>query len=81
MNKDEKNREMLADYRKKMMALQIANIQTGEIDQEKLKELQEVEQILMLNSKLKEFLMAELEFSQIYADVNKIISDAIEVEE
>lgn len=81
VNKDEKNKAMLEDYQTKMMDLQLSQIKTGEMDQAKLGELKALEQILVMNSILKDYLMAEMEFSRIYADINKIITEAIEVKE
>ena len=55
VNKDEKNKAMLEDYQTKMMDLQLSQIKTGEMDQAKLEELKALEQILVMNSILKDY--------------------------
>ena len=49
----------------------------GEQDEEKNKKLQQMYQILMQDSKIKEFFDIEVRFNIMLADVNKIISESV----
>lgn len=77
--KNEEHTKMLEDYQTKVMELQLDRMKTGKFDEAKLEELKNLEGILMANSVLGEYLKAEMTFSQIFTDINKIISDAVEV--
>lgn len=77
--KNEEHTKMLEDYQTKIMELQLDRMKTGKFDEKKMGDLRQLESILMANSVLGEYLKAEMTFSQIYTDINKIISDAVEV--
>lgn len=77
---DEKNKAMLDDFRSKAIEIQIAQMSGEEIDMDKLGEIKKLEEVIMLNPSLKDFMMAELKFSQMIQDINKIIADGIDIE-
>ena len=56
---------------------QVLSIKTGENDQEKIRKLQELYNILIENEDIKEYFDLEVKFNLMIADVNKIIAEAI----
>lgn len=56
---------------------QIAELQTGKIDEEKTKKMQELYVELIKYDEARRFFDAETKFNIILADVNKIIGDAV----
>lgn len=79
IKKDQKNVDMIDDFRKKLLNYQL-DVQKGKKDEEKEKELQNLQNVLMMNSEIAEFLMAEYKFSQTFEEVNKIIFEAIKMD-
>ncbi len=77
---NEKNKEMLDNYRKHLVDVQIAQMSGNEVSEEELDKLKKLEEIVMLNPTLKEFMITELKFSQMIQDVNKIISDGLDIQ-
>lgn len=77
---NDKNKEMLDDFRNKAIELQLAQMSGEEVDTSKLEELKKLEEVIMLNPSLKDFMEAELKFSQIVQDINKIIADGIDID-
>lgn len=78
---NEKHKEMVEDYRKRAMELQLAVLEGKEPDEEKREELQKLEGILTANSQIREFLQAEMRMATAFSDVQKILSDAIDLNE
>lgn len=78
---NEKNKEMLVDFREKVMKLQMDQMSGKEVSEEEVKKIGKIEEVLMLNSNIKDFFMAEMRFSQMIQDVNNIIEDAIDIKE
>ncbi len=76
---DPKNKQMVEDYQKKAILLQYELIDNKEPDQKKLEEIQTLEGILMANSTTKSYMEAQMRISTIYGDIQKILSDAIEL--
>lgn len=56
---------------------QITAMQTGKNDEEKTKKMQQLYIELIENEEAKKFFEAETKFNIVFADVNKIIGDAI----
>lgn len=77
---NEKNKEMLENFRKEAIEVQIAQMSGEEVEEGKIEKIKKLEEVIMLNPTLKEFMMAELKFSQIIQDINKIIADGIDLE-
>lgn len=78
---DKKTKEMVDDFRKKLMKAQMEHLAGKEVDEEEEKKLQKLEEVLMLNPTIKDYFMAEMRFSQLISDVYKIIEDAINIED
>ncbi|MDO5718032.1 MAG: YlbF family regulator [Tissierellia bacterium] len=77
---NEKNKEMVEDFRKKVIEYQVQNYGKEEQDQEELNKIQQLQNALMMNQDIAKYMMAEMRFSQIYDDINKILIEAIKVD-
>ena len=75
--KDEKNKEMIKDFREKQMEVQSLLMQGQEAETEKMEKLQNLYQILASNIKLKEFFDKEVRFDVMLSDIYKIIGEAL----
>lgn len=79
--KNDKNKEMITDYRNKLIEVQFSQMDGEEIDKESIEQLKKLEDIVMLNPSLKEFMLSELKFSQMIQDINDIIIKGIDLKE
>ncbi len=77
---NEKNKEMVEDFKNRVMKIQMDQIAGKEVDPEEIEKANNLENVLMLNTSINEFLTAELRFSQLVQDINNIIGKAIDVE-
>ena len=75
--KDEKNKEMIKDFREKQMEVQSLLMQGQEAESEKMEKLQNLYQILASNVKVKEFFDREVRFDVMLSDIYKIIGEAL----
>ena len=75
--KDEKNKEMIKDFREKQMEVQSLLMQGQEAEAEKMEKLQNLYQILASNIKVKEFFDKEVRFDVMLSDIYKIIGEAL----
>lgn len=57
--------------------VQINQMQTGKVDEEKMKQIQEIYSRIIEIDEIKKYFDAELKFNVLLADVNKIIGDAV----
>lgn len=74
------NKKMVEDFREKVIKIQMDQMSGKELDQEEIEKTNKLENILMLNTSINEFLTAEIRFSQLVQDINDIIGKAIDVE-
>lgn len=77
---NEENKKMIDDFREKVMKFQLDQIGQEKPDPEELEKLQQLQSVLMANSQVNRFMMAEMKFSQIFEDVNKIIAESIQLD-
>ncbi|MTI48962.1 YlbF family regulator [Sporosalibacterium faouarense] len=75
-----KSKEMLEDFRKKAMEVQMAQMQGQKIEQSKNDELKRLEKVLVENPAVNEFFNSEMRFSQVMNDIYKILGEAIDTE-
>ena len=75
--KDEKNKEMIKEFREKQMEVQSLLMQGQEAETEKMEKLQNLYQILASNIKVKEFFDSEVKFDVMLSDIYKIIGEAL----
>lgn len=65
------------DFEKIRYEVQVMTFQGEKQDEEKMKKLQEMYDILMKEPKIKEYFDIEVRFNIMLADVNKIISESV----
>ena len=70
-------KEEIAKFEGLRYEVQINQMQTGKIDEEKMKQIQEIYTRLIEIDEIKKYFDAELKFNVLLADVNKIIGDAV----
>ena len=70
-------KEEIAKFEGLRYEVQITQMQTGKVDEEKMKEIQEIYTRIIQIDEIKKYFDAELKFNVLLADVNKIIGDAV----
>ena len=65
------------EFEKIRYEVQVMSFQGEKQDEEKMKKLQEMYEILMKEPKIKEYFDIEVRFNIMLADVNKIISESV----
>lgn len=71
-------KEKIANFQQMTYEAQISAMQTGKQDEDKLGQVQSLYAELIENAEVKSYFDAELKFNVMLADVNKIISEAVE---
>lgn len=79
IEKDEKNKKMLKEYKKKEFAARM-QIYAGKKDSEEVKEYQNMGLVLQYNKDITEYLMAEYRMNQVMSDIFKILGDAVDID-
>lgn len=70
-------KEEIGKFEQLRYEVQINQMQTGKIEEDKMKQIQEMYATLIEIDEIKKYFDAELKFNVLFADVNKIIGDAI----
>ena len=70
-------KQKIEEFEKIRYEVQVLTVRANEQDEEKMKKLQELYQILIDNNEVKEFFDKEVAFNVMLADVNKIIAEAV----
>ena len=70
-------KEKMKEFEKARYELQIGMMQTGKVDEEKNKQVQNMYAELIQNEEAKRFFEVETKFNILIADINKIIGEAI----
>lgn len=70
-------KEEIAKFEGLRYEVQINQMQTGKVDEEKMKQIQELYAKIIEIDEVKKYFDAELKFNVLLADVNKIIGDAV----
>lgn len=76
---DEKNKAIVDDYHQKAMALQMQMMGGKEPDEKALEEIRSLESIVTANATIRSYLEAEMRMLTAYADVQKIISEPLDL--
>ena len=74
---DDKNKEMIKNFRDMQTEVQSLLMQGKEADSEKMEKLQNLYQILVTNPKIKEFFDKEVQFDVLLSDIYKIIGEGL----
>lgn len=77
LEKDQKNVEMLEQFRHQQWEVQMAQVAGQEVDEAKVQQLEKLYQVLSLNPIINEFLNTEYRFARLMADIQKILADAV----
>ncbi len=77
LNSNPEMKNKIEEFEKIRYEVQVMAFQGEKQDEEKQKKLQQMYQILMQDSKIKEFFDIEVRFNIMLADVNKIISESV----
>ena len=78
LNNNPEMKQKIEEFEKIRYEVQVLSFQGEKQDEEKQKKLQEMYEILMKDSKIKEFFDIEVRFNIMLADVNKIISESVQ---
>ena len=78
---DEKQKEMVDDFRKKAIEIQMEQLSGKEVSKEKTDKLEKLQDVLMLNPIIKDFFISEMRLSQMISDVYKILEEAINIDD
>ncbi|MEW6623125.1 MAG: YlbF family regulator [Bacillota bacterium] len=76
----EENQEsvrLLQDFRRKQLEIQMAQISGEEIDDEYLRQVESLYELLSLNPRINEYLNAEYRLARMMGDIQKIIGEAV----
>lgn len=77
INKNPELKSKIDEFEKVRYDAQVLSIKGGKDDQEKIKKLQELYDIIVKNTEIKEYFDLEVKFNVMIADVNKIIAESI----
>ena len=77
LNSNPELKQKVDEFEKIRYDVQVMAFQGEKQDEEKQKKLQEMYQILMQDTKIKEFFDIEVRFNIMLADVNRIISESV----
>ena len=70
-------KEEISKFEQLRYEVQINQMQTGKVDEEKMKQIQEIYSRIIEIDEIKKYFDAELKFNVLLADVNKIIGEAV----
>ena len=70
-------KEEIGKFEQLRYEVQISQMQTGKIDEEKMKQIQDMYASIIEIDEIKKYFDAELKFNVMLADVNKIIGESI----
>ena len=77
LNADALSHKMFRDYRQKEIAYQTAVMAGQSPNEAEVQSLQKLAEIVNLNSLVREYIQAEARFGVIFADVQRIMGDAV----
>ena len=77
LNSNPELKTKVEEFEKIRYEVQVISFQGDKQDEEKMKKLQEMYNILMQEAKIKEYFDIEVRFNIMLADINKIISESV----
>ena len=77
INENPELKEKIDEFEKVRYEAQVLSIKAREEDKEKIQKLQELYDILVKNSDIKEYFDLEVKFNVMIANINKIIAESI----
>ncbi len=76
---DEKNLQLIEQFHQKQLQYQQQQLSGKDLTEEQREELSRLQDLLQLRPEVREFLQAEVQLARMVADVQKIISDALDI--
>ncbi len=80
VSKNPESQKVLEDFHKKQLEIQAMQMLGKEIPPEKLREYERMSEILNYHPSVREFLQAEYKIAQMLADIQKILTQALDLE-
>ncbi|MGB9792828.1 MAG: YlbF family regulator [Thermacetogeniaceae bacterium] len=74
---DPVNKEMLLEFRRRQWEIEADQALGKEVDEEKLKRVRQLGELVNNNPTLREYLAAEFRFARLMRDIQKILADAL----
>jgi len=74
---DPTNKEMLLEFRRGQWELEAERALGKEVDEQKVKRLEQLAELVNHNPTLRDYLGAEFRFARLMTDVQKILADAL----
>jgi len=81
IDKDEKLKQMVEDFKKKQIDLEQKRLQGQDIKNEDIYALEKLYQIISLNPDIEKYLSSEMMLFKILSDISKILADALEIKD
>lgn len=80
LNSNPNNKKMVEDFRKKQFDIYSMQVKGIEPSKEQIDAVNNLFNIISLNSEIREFLEAEMRFSRLWQDIIKILGDAVDID-
>ncbi|HEX3045119.1 MAG TPA: YlbF family regulator [Bacillota bacterium] len=80
LDQHESAKVMMDDFRKKQWELERKKLNGDKLTQPAEEELRKLSEVVALNPYIRDYLMAEYQFSQVMMEVQRIIGDAVGLE-
>lgn len=77
--RNEKTKDMLLDFQQKQMELQAKKMSGEDLSEEETEKLEELRELIELNSDIKEYLQAEYRVNILLNDIQKIVFGDLEL--
>lgn len=79
IDQNSESQKILADFHAKQLEIQAMQMMGQEISVDKVKEYEKMSGLLVLHPTVRDYLQAEFKLLKIMADIQKILSDALEI--
>lgn len=80
INSNPNNKKMVEDFRKKQFELYSQQLKGIEPSKEQVDSLNNLFNIISLNSEVRNYLESEMKFSRLWEDILKILGDAVDID-
>ncbi|MBZ4653356.1 MAG: hypothetical protein JG781_695 [Peptococcaceae bacterium] len=80
ISRNPESQKILEDFHKKQLEIQTMQMLGKEIPPEKMREYEKMSEILNYHPSVREFLQAEYKIAQMFADIQKILAEALDLE-
>ncbi len=77
LEEDQDNLKLLQDFRRRQIEIQMAQLAGEEVDEEYLKQVEHLYELLSMNTNINDYLNAEYKLAKMMGDIQKIIGEAV----